>query len=758
MEKIYAKVYFDKDKPVPETLEEHTENLLKELERLKSLYNVGVDENFWCALKIACLFHDLGKVSLHFQKKIKKYLKESERIPSELNKEIPHNYISGLFLYASEVKKLFKEKLFKDEYFDYVLFSILFHHHRKIEFSSEYFKKVVEKDIKNKINSLKWLEKYGFYLSDIPSEKVGILFKKIENFYYNFEKMKNIKKNKTFILLKGFLHRIDHSASAHLPVEENRIHNVEEKLISYLSKKDNFKGLKPFQEDAKKLRDKNVLLIASTGTGKTEFAINWIGEDKAFYVLPVRVSVNAMYDRFINVFKEDEDKERIGLLHSDALSYGIEDSEKVDDLLSVEEHILKTQATRQLSMPITITTADQLFTSVFKYPGYEKIYATLIYSKIVLDEPQSYSPDTLAVIIKGLQEIAYYGGKFCLMSATVHPFINKYLKGYVEELDPVFNPEKKHKIKLEDKTINELSKEVIFQFNQGKKVLVITNTVKKAQELFRILRENKNINIKLLHSLFIQKDRKEKEKEIKNPNEPVIWISTQLVEASLDIDYDVMFTEISTLDSLIQRMGRIYRRQGRIINENDNPNIIIATQKPSDNGRIYNEDIANFTLEALKEFDNQILIDFKKQDLMEKVYDTEKIKNTSFYKRFQKNMELLNVGFEADTKGEAQKLFREILNINVIPEKVYKENLDEIEKAIEIALDKSKKYLYSEKIQAFYTLNNFTVSMPFYKLKSTVPTQITPDKFRNKIFTVNFEYDSEFGLNISEDIDLGEVI
>lgn len=755
MEEIYAKLYFQDGEALPETLKEHTENLLEELEKIKKIYgkkleNLGANEDFWNALKIACLFHDLGKISSHFQRKIKKHIGENVKTPSEIKEEIPHNYLSGIFLFNSIINNILN-----DDFFHYVLYSVIFHHDRKISFSDYDMDLVFKKDLKPKLGLLSWLSKFNIDLSEIKEESPYFVYEEIISYLNNSDKkVSQIKKNKTFILLKGLLHRLDHSASAHIPVEEERIYNVEEKLISYLSKKDNFKGLKPFQEKAKELRNKNVLLTASTGIGKTEFAINWIGEDKAFYTLPVRVSVNAMYERFINIFEEDQKK--IGLLHSDALFYGLDNNEKIDDLLSIEEHFIKTQSTRQFSMPITITTADQLFTSVFKYPGYEKIYATLMYSKVVLDEPQSYSPDTLAVIIKGLQEIAYYGGKFCFMSATIHPFINEYLKDYVEELDPVFNLEKKHKIKLENRTIDDLSEEIIFQFNKGKKVLVITNTVKKAQEIYKNLKKIKNLNVKLLHSFFIQKDRNEKEKQIKSPNESVIWISTQLVEASLDIDYDIIFTEISTLDSLIQRMGRVYRRQGRIINENDNPNIVIAIQEPSDKGKIYNKEIVSFTLEALEEFNNKILIDEEKQNLMGEVYNIGKIKETSFYKKFTKNMDLLNAGFEADTKGEAQQLFREILNINVFPEKVYQENLDEIEKAIEIALDKSKKY--SEKIQAFYTLNKFTVSMPFYKLKNIIPTQITPDKFRNKIFTVNFEYDSEFGLDISKDQELGEIL
>jgi CRISPR-associated endonuclease/helicase Cas3 len=759
MGKVYAKIYFDKGKLVPETLEEHTENLLRELERIREIYgedlkNSGVDEDFWNALKIACLLHDLGKVSSHFQRKIRKYLNETARIPRDLNKEIPHNYLSGIFLYTPEVKRAIPEG-----YFDYILFSVLFHHNRNLDFSPEYFRKVIELDIKNKIDDLSWLKKYGFSISSVPIDKAGILYKKLQNYYFNSSnKVKNIKRNRIFILLKGILHRLDYSASAHLPVEEGKICNVEQKLIFYLSKKKNFRDLKPFQKKAKDLGNKSVLLTASTGVGKTEFAINWIGGDKAFYTLPVRVSVNAMYDRLTSVFRKEQ--ERIGLLHSDALFYGIakseEKSEKMEDLLSIEGHIIRTQAARQFSMPITVTTADQLFTAVFKYPGYERIYATLMYSKVVLDEPQSYSPDTLAVIIKGLQEIAIYGGKFCFMSATIHPFIKEYLSDYAEELEPVFNPEKKHKIKLEDRTIEELLSEIVFQFNKGKKVLVITNTVRKAQELFKRLSENKDVNVKLLHSLFIQKDRIEKEKQIKNPDKPVVWISTQLVEASLDIDYDVLFTEISSLDSIIQRMGRVYRKQGRVINEDSEPNVVIATQEPSDEGKIYNKEIVNFTLEALREFNCQILTDDKKQDLMMSVYDIRKISNTSFYKKFTENMELLDAGFEADTKRDAQKLFREILNVNVIPKKVYDENFDEIQRAIEIVLDKTRNRL--ERLRAIYNVNKFTLSMPIYKLKKVIPTQIVPGKFGKEVLTVDFDYDSELGLDTSTEPNFGEII
>ena len=749
MRKIYAKIYYKDGKPVPETLEEHTENLLIELEKLKNIYgrDIVINEDFWENLKFACLFHDLGKVSDNFQSKLKRIV--GEKIPRGVDKEIPHNFLSGIFLYSKSIRKLIPR-----EFFDYIFYAVVFHHDREINFDSNYLKEVVEKDISKKADLLNWLEKYSIVIDRVDPDRSGILFKKIKEFKYSeHEKTKEVKRSKYFILLKGLLHRLDHSASAKVNVEEERIKNPREKLIQKLSKKENFTGLKPFQEKAKDYENENILLTASTGMGKTEFAINWIGESKAFYTLPVRLSVNAMYDRFVNYFGKD----KIGLLHSDAVFYGFDKYEKFEDNLSIEEHIIRTQATRQFAMPITITTADQLFTATFKYPGYEKVYATLAYSKIVLDEPQSYSPDTLAIIIKGLQEISELGGKFCFMSATIHPFIRERLKDYCRILDAVFNTEKKHKITLLDNSLEETTEKIKDLYKKGKKVLVILNTVKKSQEIYKLLKDDKT-NVKLLHSLFINRDRKEKEDQIKEnfkTEQPVIWITTQLVEASLDIDYDVLFTEIATLDALIQRMGRVNRRKGRTIDENSSPNIFIALNNPSDQGKIYNKNIVELTKEALKNYEGEILTEEIKQSLMEEVYNEEKIKSTKFYEKFEKNLELLEYGYQADTKGEAQKLFREVLNINVIPEKILNENYTQIDNLINQILDKSIPY--PERLKSIHKLNSFTLGLPIFRIKDQIPTDITPPKMRNKIFSVNFDYNSELGL-IIESQQLGEIL
>ena len=118
----------------------------------------------------------------------------------------------------------------------------------------------------------------------------------------------------------------------------------------------------------------------------------------------------------------------------------------------------------------------------------------------------------------------------------------------------------------------------------GKKVLIIVNTIKKAQQLYQ---ELQNENVHLLHAHYLKKDRKILEDSIleftdrnKN-NDNGIWISTQIVEASLDIDFDILYTEMTSIDSLFQRMGRVYRSREYL---EEMPNVYIYDNK---NGRKY---------------------------------------------------------------------------------------------------------------------------------------------------------------------------
>ena len=752
MTKFYAKTYKSHGDTKTESIEEHTEELLTNLKILSKLFRKDIEISYstgstiWEDLKIASIFHDLGKVSDAFQIKIKKSIGENiDGTILPLN-EIPHNFLSPAFLYGLDDLK-------KDDYkrFRRILLAIAFHHDRILktdDTSEQLFFNIIRNDLFFKAGLLtNWI---GRFLKGYNPKKLSPeYFQTIKSFIEgNNRKLNTLKRDKDFILLKGLLHRLDYSASAHLPVETGRLGNPTPAIINYL--KDKGFRLRTFQEEAENYREKSVILTASTGTGKTEFALNWLGDSKGYYTLPLKVSVNAMFKRLNKIFSN----EKVGIIHSDSYALGIDDKKLTFDSeeASIEGNIQRVDISRQFAYPLIVTTADQLFTSVFKWPGYERIYATLMYSKIILDEPQSYSPKTLAMIIKGLEEISNYGGRFCYMSATHHPFILEKLKGVenVEFLEPVYNTELKHKIKLHEKGIDELEQEIISRFRLGKKVLVILNTVKKSQDLFKNLKDEVGeSNIHLLHSGFIKKHRDEKEKNIqkddRSEGRPVVWISTQIVEASLDIDYDVLFTEIATLDALIQRMGRVYRKVGRRIAESDLENVIIACEEPSDKGFIYNNEIVNFTHQELKKFNGKILTEFDKQEIMNAVFDINRLRGTRFLQQFEDAYQLLDLGFTTG-KNEAQYLFREIDQVKAIPRNVYAENEDEIDELIVILKSKARR---KEKIKASINLNQFLLSIPSYK-KTKEGMERLPFTKKSDLYLIPAKYDDRLGLQYGE--------
>jgi CRISPR-associated endonuclease/helicase Cas3 len=103
---------------------------------------------------------------------------------------------------------------------------------------------------------------------------------------------------------------------------------------------------------------------------------------------------------------------------------------------------------------------------------------------------------------------------------------------------------------------------------------VVVNTVKRAQGLARVLYEHfGRETVRLLHSRYLAPDRAEREKKLleelgkpgagKRPGKRIV-VGTQVLEQSLDIDFDVLVTDICPMDLLLQRIGRLHRHPERV--------------------------------------------------------------------------------------------------------------------------------------------------------------------------------------------------
>ena len=99
---------------------------------------------------------------------------------------------------------------------------------------------------------------------------------------------------------------------------------------------------------------------------------------------------------------------------------------------------------------------------------------------------------------------------------------------------------------------------IISESQRSNSTIVVCNHVPTAQQVYRELKKEVNDTV-LLHSQFTRRDRNKIENDLGNKL-PKILVATQVVEVSLDLDFQQAFTEPAPIDALAQRMGRVNRR------------------------------------------------------------------------------------------------------------------------------------------------------------------------------------------------------
>lgn len=423
------------------------------------------------------------------------------------------------------------------------------------------------------------------------------------------------------MLLRGCMLACDHLASAGKTEIYRALNDLGGHLRIQIERKGRaFRGWDGFQ-DAAATTSGHLMLSAPTGSGKTEAAMLWSDANengtlgrRVFYVLPYTASINAMYDRLLNLVSQD----RIGLLHGKAnyfLYRSMVDKEYTPDEASLE--IRATQnLTRKIYRPYKILTPFQLLKAFFGMRGFEMQFAEMAGGLFIFDEIHAYDPHTTALILTMVKKLRQdYGSQFCIMTATMPKFLKEMFADVLGEAAKVeMSPKKRnqftrHHVRLFEGGIIDSIPEIIERLEGGKRVLVVCNTVKKAQTVFERL-SPRATNPQLLHSRFILRDRERIERELIDAD---LLVGTQAVEVSLDIDFDVLFTEPAPIDALIQRFGRVNRRGEKEICD------VCVCREGGDNDKyIYSIERIKRTLDAIAEVN--ILYESKVQYLINTVY------------------------------------------------------------------------------------------------------------------------------------------
>lgn len=702
-----------------ETIEQHTDKLLECAEILYALGYIK-SEQLYKDLLVACKNHDMGKMNSQFQIRIKRRSKYNYEI------EVPHAVLSIFFVNDSECS-------------DYtsVLFAVLYHHYHKE--SPMYVFRSERQLIESFLTEL-----------DFQQDDYSIMRRKLTKVKKIFQTNLNDKQKQYAVLLKGLLHKCDYSASANIPCEKKNDFLLES-IEDWRSGKFQYNTL---QEFCIANRNENIMVTAPTGMGKTEAGLLWCGDNKCFFVLPLKTAINAMYGRIKELAKdveaEDVYKSRVALVHSDMKSYYLKDANDKD----TDYDFNYEELSRQFCLPVTVCTPDQIFDFVLKYPGYEYKLAISSYSKFIIDEIQMYSPDILAAIIYAIKMIHIMGGKVAVLTATLPPFVKEeLLKIFGDDVQLAdFSSEGilRHNVKVfDDKLETDDVIEIVNETNSDtvKKYLVVCNTVKTANRIYRELSEsNIDAEINLFHANFIKKDRMKKEKEImvaskkklNEMNKPEIWISTSVVEASLDIDFDILITELSDLFSLFQRFGRTNRKGKKDFSDY---NCYVFTELQDRADSFIDKDIHNLSKDAIVTVEG-VLTEQKKNSLIEKYLSVEKVQDTDYYKDYCKFFK--NYEDEYDYLNSSKDSLRNIDRMDAIPKCVYDENVDMINENLEkinsTDVDKDSRMKATEEIL------KLTVSISMFRCRKH-DSGISVDMKYRRIPVIDCNYSFDSGLD-----------
>lgn len=337
-----------------------------------------------------------------------------------------------------------------------------------------------------------------------------------------------------------------------------------------------------------------------------------------FIALPTMATSNAMYERLVrtyrNFFQENSDPSLV-LAHSGnylsdefRTSIGfseVEELKQYSRIGTTEDETISAQCSRWIAdsrkkallADVGVGTVDQAIMAVL--PTYHQSLRILglARSVLIVDEVHAYDSYMNTLLCKLLELHASLGGSAILLSATIPAKLRKRLvdsfrKGLgvaCGSLKETAYPLLTHVSEMDTEEIqigtregtgrtiyveffNEqvsVEEKIISSSKEGKCVCWIRNTVDDAidayEKLVNILGEEK---VDLFHARFVMGERLEIENRVlktfgKESNESTrkgkILISTQVIEQSLDLDFDYMISDLAPIDLLIQRVGRLQR-------------------------------------------------------------------------------------------------------------------------------------------------------------------------------------------------------
>ena len=360
-----------------------------------------------------------------------------------------------------------------------------------------------------------------------------------------------------------------------------------------------------------------LILEAQMGVGKTEAALaaaeimaSRFGLGGIFFGLPTQATANGIFPRLLgwaDTQSEEELPQAIRLAHGMAelnetylrlQGYGVQLEEDAPEEHQVQVHQWFRGSKQALLANFVIGTVDQLLMAALAQKHVMLRHLGLAGKVVIIDECHAYDTYMNCYLDRALEWLGWYKVPVILLSATLPArrraeLIEAYQQkkatpdapwktscGYPlltwtdgaevkQSAIPLDTPSRT--VQLTTLTEPELPKWLRRKLAEGGCAGVIVNTVKKAQKIAQLLRESLlEKEVQLFHAQFLMPDRAAREDQlmerigkesVPESRNDLIVVGTQVMEQSLDIDLDVLVTELCPMDLLLQRIGRLHRHR-----------------------------------------------------------------------------------------------------------------------------------------------------------------------------------------------------
>ena len=614
----------------------HPDTLLKD--HLHLVTKIGMDRflhnnifmEYETLMRVILAFHDIGKASSHFQG----YLLRSE----PRSKLTRHSEFSSIwaYLYCSEVLRL-------DDFECLAAKICVGSHHKDMENMDDALVGNLEDADLEQINEAVDYQELNGVLSDlgIDAELSAALFSKFSSLKAPLSSMRRVKSSLSLRhwLVLNYLFSILIWADKYAAIFEQEPTGADGDLwqteyldtfVNKLPAKDNVIGRirsRAYQDLSNSLAESTNLYSVNlpTGAGKTISSLKVAIElrrrrpelQRIIYCLPFTAIIDQNQKVFEDILKTSgiEPKPEYILAHH----HLAEPAFKKDDEYSEDEAIYLVETWESELIVTTFVQAMASFLSVKN--STLKRFHRLANSIFILDEVQNIPHHYWPFLKDVLKELAEQLNCVIILVTATLPMIldaGDGMKELATQKDEWFRA--LNRISLDTSNfghnlkdtieLNDLADAILDDIRENDKLnrLVILNTIQSSLDLYEMLKNSGEVpeskllyissNVIPLHRLQIIKQIKD------NPQQGFVIVSTQVVEAGVDIDVNVVYRDLAPLDSIIQASGRCNR------NDSQQQSIVKIFQLAKDGkaywSYIYDQTLVHATLDILGDYSAQI--------------------------------------------------------------------------------------------------------------------------------------------------------